>query len=110
MSAPIKVALAQIDIAFGESKQNLDRMIQVLAETAANGAKLTVFPEAALSGYCFESLEEARPHAEPIQGPSTKRLSGVCRELGVFAVYGLLEVDGDRLFNACVLVGPEGVV
>jgi predicted amidohydrolase len=104
------VALAQIDIAFANREQNLARMIAVLQETAAKGAKLTVFPEAALAGYCFDSLEDARPHAEPIPGPSTKRLAGVCRELGVFAIYGLLEADGERVFNACVLVGPEGVV
>src|SRR6185503_14381503 len=86
------------------------RMIQVLEETAAKGAAQTIFPEAALTGYCFNSLEEARPHAEPIPGPSTQRLTGVCRELDAHIIYGLLEADGQRLFNACVLVGPGGVV
>jgi predicted amidohydrolase len=28
----------------------------------------------------------------------------------VHCVFGLLEVDGERLFNACVLVGPDGLV
>jgi predicted amidohydrolase len=37
-------------------------------------------------------------------------LTGICRELGVFAVYGLLEADGNRIFNACALVGPDGLV
>jgi predicted amidohydrolase len=110
MSNPVTIAIAQIDITFADREMNLARMIHVLGETATKGAKLTVFPEAALTGYCFDSLEEARPHAEPIPGPSTKRLSGVCRELGVFAIYGLLEADDQRLFNACVLVGPDGVV
>src|SRR5262245_6724823 len=106
----MKIAIAQIDITFADRERNLARMFQVLQGTAAQGAKLTVFPEAALTGYCFDSLEEARPHAEPIPGPSTKRMTGVCRELGVFAVYGLLEADGERIFNACALVGPDGVV
>ena len=110
MSNPITIALAQIDIAFADRERNLARMIQVLEDTAAKGAKLTVFPEAALTGYCFDSLDEARPHAEPIPGPSTKRLTSVCRELGVSVIYGLLEADGDRVFNACALVGPDGVV
>src|SRR5256885_17137343 len=110
MDQLITVAVAQIDITFADGERNLSRMIEVLEETAAKGAKLTVFPEAALTGYCFDSLDQAKPHAEPIPGPSTKRLTGVCRELGVFAVYGLLEADGDRLFNACALVGPEGAV
>jgi predicted amidohydrolase len=120
---PIKIAVAQIDIALADRERNLARMIQVLEETAAGGAKLTVFPEAALAGYCFDSLDEARPHAEPIPGPSTRRMSDVCRKLGCHVVYGLLEAEAltpspspireegsNRVFNACVLVGPDGVV
>jgi predicted amidohydrolase len=110
MSEPISIAVAQIDITIADCERNLARMIRVLEETAKKGAKLTVFPEAALTGYCFDSLEEAQPHAEPIPGPSTKRMTAICRELSMFVVYGLLEADGSRIFNACVLVGPEGVV
>jgi predicted amidohydrolase len=110
MSEPITIAVAQIDIAFADRERNLARMMEVLGQTAAKGAKLTVFPEAALAGYCYDSVDEARPHAETIPGPSTKRLTGVCRELGVHAIYGLIEADRNRLFNACVLVGPDGVV
>lgn len=110
MGAMTKIAVAQIDITFAECERNLSRMLELLRETAAKGAKLTVFPEAALTGYCYDSLEQARPHAEPIPGPSTQQFTEVCRELGVFAIYGMLEADGDRVFNACVLVGPDGVV
>jgi predicted amidohydrolase len=110
MPANVKIAVAQIDIAFADRERNLARMIQVLEETANKGAKLTIFPEAALTGYCFDSLDEARPHAEPIPGPSTRRMIDVSRKLGCHVVYGLLEGDGEKVFNACVLVGPEGVV
>lgn len=110
MSDPITIAVAQIDIAFADRQRNLARMSQVLEETAAKGARLTVFPEAALTGYCFDSLDEARPHAEPIPGLSTERMTEHCRRLKTFVIYGLLEAEGKRVFNACVLVGPEGVV
>ncbi len=96
MSVPIKIAVAQIDIAFADRERNLVRMIQVLEETAGQGAKLTVFPEGALTGYCFDSLDEARPHAEPIPGPSTQRMTDVCRKLGCHVIYGLLEVYGNE--------------
>src|SRR6476620_7372993 len=108
--AMTKIAAAQIDITLADRERNLARMLDVLTETAKNGAKLTVFPEAALSGYCFENLDEARPHAESIPGPSTERFTRACRELNTFAIYGLLEADGDRLFNACALVGPTGLI
>jgi predicted amidohydrolase len=107
---PTKIALAQIDITFADRERNFARMVEILHETASKAAKLTIFPEAALTGYCFNSLEEARPHAEPIPGPSTERMILVCRKLDAFVVYGLLEADGERLFNACALVGPSGIV
>jgi predicted amidohydrolase len=110
MSEPITVALAQIDIAFADKERNLAKMLDVLAVSAKEGAKLVVFPEAALTGYCFDSLNEAWPHGEPIPGPGTARLAEACQQLGLHCVYGLLEIDGNRLFNACALVGPDGVV
>jgi len=85
-------------------------MIAVLDQAAGKGAKLTVFPEAALSGYCYNSPDEARPHAEPIPGPSTQRLTEICKKLDVFVVYGLIEAAGERLYNSTALVGPQGVV
>ncbi|HVW37987.1 MAG TPA: carbon-nitrogen hydrolase family protein [Pirellulales bacterium] len=106
----LKIAGVQMNVAFGHAAQNLARISDSLRETARQGARLTVFPECALPGYCFESLAEARPHAEPIPGPSTRKLAELCRELDVFAVVGLLEADGERVFNAAALVGPEGVV
>jgi predicted amidohydrolase len=88
---------------------NLRVILDRLDEAAAAGARLVVFPECALSGYGFGSRDEARPHSEPIPGPSTSEIASACRRLDVFCIYGLLESDGDRLFNACALVGPEGV-
>jgi predicted amidohydrolase len=99
-----------MNVELGNVPHNLSRIEGFLADAARHGARLTVFPECALCGYCFNSLEEARPHAEPVPGASTAKLAEVCRRLDVFAVTGLLEEAGDRLFNACVLVGPQGVI
>src|SRR5262249_25058741 len=62
------------------------------------------------TGYSYESKEDAWPHAETLPGPATQAVAADCRELGVWAVFGLLERDGDRLFNACALVGPRGFI
>lgn len=109
-STPLELAGVQMDVRLGDRERNLARIEEALYETARQGALLTVFPECALAGYCFDSLAEARPHAEPIPGPSTTRLAELCRQLRVHAVVGLLEADGDRLFNAAALVGPAGVI
>ena len=98
-----------MDVRLGEPELNLDRIQAALQTTASRGARLTVFPECAVTGYCFQSLDEARQYAEPIPGPSLERVAEVCRELQVFAVLGLLEDDGERVFNAAALVGPEGL-
>ena len=105
-----KIATAQMDCKIADKAANLESIRTRLREAAAKGARLVVFPECAVAGYCFESKAEAWPHAETLPGPSTDALAAVCSQLGVFVVAGLLERDGDHLFNACALVGPDGFV
>jgi 5-aminopentanamidase len=106
----MKIAGVQMDVSLAEVDRNLDTMISRLRETRANGADLTVFPECAVTGYCFDSLQEARPYAQAIPGPATERMQRACADLGGYAVFGMLEADGARLFNAAVLVGADGVL
>ncbi len=110
MSLLWRIAAAQIDVTLGQIDQNLQKMADYLGRAAEGGVDLVVFPECALTGYCFESLEEALPYGEAIPGPSTARMAEECRTYSCYAVFGMLEREGDRLYNACVLVGPEGVV
>jgi predicted amidohydrolase len=84
--------------------------MKMLRVAVGEGAQLVVFPECAVSGYVFSSLEEALPAAELIPGPSTEKISDACRELNVHVVIGLLERDADKCYNAAVLIGPEGVI
>jgi predicted amidohydrolase len=104
-----KLAAVQMDCRLGEPAANLRAIRARLREAAGRGARLAVFPECALSGYCFDSKEEAWPHAEPLPGPASEAVEADCRELGVWAAFGLLERDGPKLFNACALVGPAGL-
>lgn len=99
-----------MDVSLGDIPANLHKMQSFLKTTKAQGAELTIFPECAVSGYCFESLDEGRKFAQPVPGPATTQMAATCRELGVFAVFGMLESDGSRVFNATVLVGPDGVI
>jgi 5-aminopentanamidase len=110
VAEPQTIAAVQMNVDLADKESNLRRMLFFLEQTAGEGAKLTVFPECALTGYCFDSLDEARPHAEPIPGPSTERMAAACKRLNCHVVYGLLEADSKKLFNAAVLVGPKGVV
>src|SRR5437899_10679038 len=51
-------------------------------EAAALGARLVVFPECVLTGYCFTSKAEAMPYAEPLPGPSTAASRSEERRVG----------------------------
>jgi 5-aminopentanamidase len=105
-----KIAGVQMEPKLGRLGENLERILDRLGEAAGAGAHLVVFPECALSGYGFSSREEGLAHAVPIDGEEVRRVVAACKRHRCYCVFGLLERDGSRLFNACVLTGPEGVV
>src|SRR5262245_14002433 len=106
-----KIAAVQMDCQIGAKDANLAAIRTRLREAEADGARLIVFPECILTGYCFTSKEEAAPFAEPIPGPSTQALADDCRALGVWTAVGMLETrpSDSALFNACALIGPDGI-
>ena len=106
----MKIAGVQMDVTLGQVDRNVEKMISLLNTTMSQGAKLAIFPECAATGYCFESLDAAREHAEPIPGPITDRMVAACETAGMFAVFGMLESEGDAVYNAAVLTGPNGVI
>ncbi|MDB5353327.1 MAG: putative amidohydrolase [Planctomycetota bacterium] len=106
----MRIAGVQMDPKIGAISENLKTITSRLREAADAGARFVVFPECALSGYGFSSREEALPFTEPIPGPSLEVIASVCRELKISCVVGLLECDGERVFNACALIGPNGLV
>jgi 5-aminopentanamidase len=105
-----RVAAVQMEPKLGRLDENLEVIIGRLGEAAEAGAHLVVFPECALSGYGFSSREEGLAHAVPVDGPAVRAVIAACARSRCFAVFGLLERDGSRLFNACVLTGPDGVI
>jgi len=105
-----RIAAVQMDCRLGDVAANRAVIIDRLAQAARGGARLVVFPECALTGYAFDNKEEAWPSSEKADGTSILEIGANCRRLGVFAAVGGLECDGNRLFNVCWLVGPDGLV
>jgi predicted amidohydrolase len=105
-----RVAGVQMNVRFADKQANLARIESGIREAAKNGARLVVFPECALTGYCFETREAALELAESIPGACTEFVYAICAELGVSVVFGMLEFCDESLFNACVLIGPQGVI
>lgn len=105
------VAGVQTNVDFADNQSNVNRMLQWLSSPQLAEADLIVFPECMVSGYCFDSLEEAWPHAQTIPGPATASIAAWCAESKKSVVFGLLEQGGDgKLYNSCVLVGPSGLI
>lgn len=110
MNNILKVAAVQMNPKLLKNDKNLEKMLLGIQEAAAEGAELIVFPECALTGYWYNSRDEAMAHSETIPDSATNGVANLCKELGVYVIFGLLEMDNDRLFNAAAFVGPDSIV
>ena len=55
-SAPLTIALAQIDVTVGDLRGNAGKIVEYADRAAKAGARLAIFPELALTGYPPEDL------------------------------------------------------
>jgi predicted amidohydrolase len=106
----VKIAGIQMSPDILNKDGNLERCLELIKTAAGNRARFIVFPEATLSGYVFNSLEEALPVAETIPGPTTESILKLCRQLDVYVIIGLIEEDRGKYYNAAAFVGPHGLI
>ncbi len=105
------IAAVQMDCRLADMGANLAAVRDHLQTAAAQGARLVIFPECALSGYGFASRADALASSDTMPGPTTETLAVDCARLNTYAVVGMLERDtSGKLFNACALVGPKGFI
>ena len=119
MSRILTVAGAQMGpIQRADSREaTLARMIALLEQAAAQGAKLVVFPELAFTTF-FPRWPMGRDDAEllgcfetAMPNPRVQKLFDRARDLGVgfYVGYAELTPDGHR-FNSAITVGPDGQI
>ena len=106
----VKVAGVQMNPIILEKEKNLTKCLEFIETAAKKKAKIIVFPECALTGYCFSSLEEGMSVAEPMFGPSSRVLAALCSERKVYTIIGFLERERAQCYNTIALIGPEGVI
>ena len=110
----IRIAAAQFEPRDRDKGYNLDRIHALTAQAVAAGAEIVSFHECCIPGYTFLqtlSREELQTLAEPVpDGPSTQRLIEIAREFSVSVLAGLVEVEGEALYNTYVAVSPDGFV
>jgi 5-aminopentanamidase len=106
----MKIAVVQMDLQLADKARNIEAILDRLDAAAHNGAKVVIFPECAVTGYCFDSLEEAMPHTEPVPGAATESIGRAAKRRNCTVVVGMLEREGSKVYNSAAVVGPNGVL
>src|SRR5580765_3550242 len=98
----MKIALAQI-VAGADPAANLDLVAERVADAAAAGAELVVFPEATMRAFGHP----LRGIAEPLDGPWATAVAELARSAGVTVAVGMFTpgIDG-RVRNTLLVTGP----
>ncbi|HEY7738971.1 MAG TPA: carbon-nitrogen hydrolase family protein [Candidatus Limnocylindria bacterium] len=104
----IRVAACQIDPHLGEVDRNLEHIEQVVADAAGKGAQLVLLPEAATTGYVFESLDEALTVAQRSSAVAEDRLAEMAARHGVALIVGTLEAEAREVFNTALIYAEDG--
>jgi len=102
----VRIAMMQMPVIFGAIEENLRTMRDFL-DTARGRADICIFPECADIGW---ANEDAIRLATPIPGTVSDAYASLAREFNVYLAAGLTEAAGELIFNAAVLISPEGEI
>jgi predicted amidohydrolase len=97
--------MGQILVEGGKPEGNLARAAVAVEKLAGQGCRLVVLPECLNLGWTDTSAPDL---AEPIPGAHVAPLAEAARKSEVFVAAGLVERAGARLYNAAVLLDPQG--
>lgn len=101
----MRIAAAQI-LTGRDPQDNLRLVRESVAEAAAQGARIVVFPEATMRAFGAGRLDEI---AEPLDGPWATSVAESAREHGVLVVVGMFTPgQGGRVRNTLLVTGPAG--
>jgi predicted amidohydrolase len=101
----MRVGVVQFEPAFGDIKGNRDRLLGMIEGEVAG---LFVLPELVLSGYIFESREEATSLSQQPDGEEFLPVAALAAEKEAAIVLGFAERAGDELYNSSILIAPDG--
>jgi predicted amidohydrolase len=88
-------------------KENLQQFADLINQAAGNGADIVCLPEGAtLAGTGLNYISAS----ETIPGPSTNFLGEIARMHELYIIAGILEKDGNTVYNTAVLIDRDGSV
>ena len=105
---PRKVKIAAVHLKPSEGTLPQDKPPQfakLIEQAGRQQVDLVVLPETLTYYGTGKKLAEC---AEPIPGPSTEYFAQLAKRHRLYIVAGLVERDGNTIYNVAALVGPEG--
>jgi predicted amidohydrolase len=123
----VRVAALQATPVILDLPASVDKTVRLLGDAAAEGVQLAVLPETFLSLYpsnawahqastldgSDELWERMWESSVEVPGPVVERLADACREHDLRCAIGVNERELERpgtLYNALLLIGPEGLI
>src|SRR5690625_1250849 len=114
MKNKLKIAAAQFETRDGDKDYNLKKMEDLIGRAAREGADAISLHELCTTGYTFlknldrESL--MRLAEEIPEGVTTQNLISLAGRYDIVVLAGVLEREGEKIFNSYVAVDSEGVL
>ncbi len=127
MERAVTVACVQAEPVILDRERTLDKLEGLAAEAAGEGAELVVFPETFVPVYPSSSWAKAfagwqdtgaketfariAQNSVAVGSPAERRLAACARELGIWLVTGVNEVEPERpgtIYNALLYHAPDG--
>ncbi|GMA66006.1 carbon-nitrogen hydrolase family protein [Alicyclobacillus fastidiosus] len=106
----MKAALA-INYVEADCDMNLDGIVDLIEQAAAEEVELIVFPEMAVTGFVTNDVPSHDfSIATTIPGPITNRLSILAKKYAIWIAIGLLEKSCDVLYDSAILIDANGEI
>jgi nitrilase len=123
----VRVAAIQATPVILDAEASVNKAVGLLADASDRGARLAVLPETFVPLYPSNAWardatsfggwdglwERLWENSVEVPGPLTDRLAEACRELDMHCAIGVNEREPERpgsLYNALLLIGPDGVL
>jgi predicted amidohydrolase len=101
-----KLAIVQMYVEPGDLQKNIVHACKLIEKSAAEGADFVLMPEVLDLGWTHPS---AKKYADAIPGGKTfETLAAAAKNSNVWLCCGILERDGETIYNAAVIINNEG--
>lgn len=126
MTEPVRAAVVQAATVPFDAAAATAKVVALLGDAAARGARIAVFPEAFVGGYPKgldfgvsvgrrtpegrEAFRRYHAGAVAVPGPEVDAMAAACAHHDLHAVVGVIEREGGTLYCTSLYLGPSGLL